>query len=68
MHNCGSCGPYPLGDPLISTPLSRDRRCDGFPQGGKNHSSPSYGWSAEGQREGEEIGSGLKGTWVNANG
>ena len=36
----------PLGDPSTSTPLSRDRRYDGFPQGGKDHSSPRSGWSA----------------------
>ena len=30
----GAVAPTPLRDPSTSTPLSRDRRCDGFPREG----------------------------------
>ena len=48
----------PLGDPSTSTPLSRDRRHDGFPQGGMDHSSPRSGWSVR-----EVQGVGRPGSW-----
>ncbi|CAK0858569.1 unnamed protein product [Prorocentrum cordatum] len=58
----------PLGGPSILTPLSRDRRCDEFPQRGKDHSSPSDGWRSILAHPGEQRSARTKPTDGTGNG